>query len=125
MGAARKALWYIESHFAENPSLAQIAEAVELSPFHLSRLFLVSTGTSMARYLRVRRLTEAARILAAGSEPILDVALAAGYASHAAFTNAFSEQFKLPPGTGSPERAARPRIVGGLQARRPTPALRG
>lgn len=41
MGAARKALWYIESHFAENPSLAQIAEAVQLSPFHLSRLFQV------------------------------------------------------------------------------------
>jgi len=81
MGAARKALWYIESHFAENPSLAQIAEAVELSPFHLSRLFQVSTGTSMARYLRARRLTEAARTLAAGNVPILDVALAAGYAA--------------------------------------------
>ncbi|MDQ1062653.1 AraC family transcriptional regulator [Stenotrophomonas sp. SORGH_AS_0282] len=97
MGAARKALWYIESHFAENPSLAQIAEAVELSPFHLSRLFQVSTGTSMARYLRARRLTEAARTLAAGNVPILDVALAAGYASHAAFTHAFTEQFKQAP----------------------------
>lgn len=97
MGAARKALWYIESHFAENPSLAQIAEAVELSPFHLSRLFQVSTGTSMARYLRARRLTEAARTLAAGGVPILDVALAAGYASHAAFTHAFTEQFKQAP----------------------------
>lgn len=97
MGAARKALWYIESHFAENPSLAQIADAVELSPFHLSRLFQVSTGTSMARYLRGRRLSQAARTLAAGGEPILDVALAAGYASHAAFTHAFTEQFKRPP----------------------------
>lgn len=97
MGAARKALWYIESHFAENPSLAQIAAAVELSPFHLSRLFQVSTGTSMARYLRGRRLTEAARTLAAGGTAILDVALGAGYASHAAFTHAFTEQFKRAP----------------------------
>ncbi|WP_282295158.1 AraC family transcriptional regulator [Stenotrophomonas sp. PS02289] len=97
MGAARKALWYIESHFAENPSLAQIAAAVELSPFHLSRLFQVSTGTSMARYLRSRRLSEAARTLAGGSAAILDVALAAGYASHAAFTHAFTEQFKQAP----------------------------
>lgn len=97
MGAARKALWYIESHFAENPSLAQIAAAVELSPFHLSRLFQVSTGTSMARYLRGRRLTEAARTLAGGGTAILDVALGAGYASHAAFTNAFTEQFKRAP----------------------------
>ncbi len=97
MGAARKALWYIESHFAENPSLAQIAGAVELSPFHLSRLFQVTTGTSMARYLRGRRLSEAARTLAGGRAAILDVALSAGYASHAAFTHAFTEQFKVPP----------------------------
>jgi len=97
MGAARRALWYIESHFAENPSLAQIAAAVALSPFHLSRLFQVSTGTSMARYLRARRLTEAARTLASGSAAIVEVALAAGYGSHAAFTNAFTEQFKRPP----------------------------
>ena len=97
MGAARKALWYIESHFAENPSLAQIAAAVELSPFHLSRLFQVSTGTSMARYLRSRRLSEAARTLAGGGTAILDVALGAGYASHAAFTHAFTEQFKRAP----------------------------
>lgn len=61
-----------------------------------SRLFQISTGTSMARCLRVRRLTEAARTPGVGSEPILDVAPAVSYASHAAFTHAFTEQFKLP-----------------------------
>ena len=97
MGAARRALWYIESHFAENPSLADIARVVGLSPFHLSRLFQVSTGTSVVRYLRGRRLTEAARQLAAGAGDILSVAVAAGYASHAAFTRAFSDQFGRSP----------------------------
>jgi AraC family transcriptional regulator len=97
MGAARRALWYIESHFAENPSLADIARVVGLSPFHLSRLFQVSTGTSVVRYQRGRRLTEAARQLAAGAGDILSVAMAAGYASHAAFTRAFSDQFGRSP----------------------------
>lgn len=97
MGAARRALWYIESHFAENPSLADIARVVGLSPFHLSRLFQLSTGTSVVRYLRGRRLTEAARQLAAGAGDILSVAVAAGYASHAAFTRAFSDQFGRSP----------------------------
>jgi AraC family transcriptional regulator len=97
MGAARRALWYIESHFAENPSLAAIASVVGVSPFHLSRLFQLSTGTSVVRYLRGRRLTEAARQLAAGASDILRVAIAAGYASHAAFTRAFSEQFGRSP----------------------------
>jgi AraC family transcriptional regulator len=97
MGAARRALWYIESHFAENPSLADIARVVGLSPFHLSRLFQLSTGTSVVRYLRGRRLTEAARQLAAGAGDILSVAVGAGYASHAAFTRAFSDQFGRSP----------------------------
>lgn len=97
MGAVCRALWYIESHFAENPSLADIARVVGLSPFHLSRVFQLSTGTSVVRYLRGRRLTEAARQLAAGAGDILDVAIVAGYASHAAFTRAFAEQFGRPP----------------------------
>ena len=97
MGAARRALWYIESHFAENPSLAVIAGVVGLSPFHLSRLFQLSTGTSVVRYLRGRRLTDAAHQLAAGADGILEVAIAAGYASHAAFTRAFSDQFGRSP----------------------------
>ncbi|KOB04865.1 AraC family transcriptional regulator, partial [Xanthomonas arboricola] len=54
MGAVCRALWYIESHFAENPSLADIARVVGLSPFHLSRVFQLSTGTSVVRYLRGR-----------------------------------------------------------------------
>jgi len=97
MGAARRALWYIETHFAENPSLGDIARVVGLSPFHLARVFQLSTGTSVVRYLRGRRLTEAARQLAAGAGDILRVAMAAGYASHAAFTRAFTEQFGRPP----------------------------
>ncbi|MEG2803265.1 AraC family transcriptional regulator [Stenotrophomonas sp.] len=97
MGAVRRALWYIESHFAETPSLAEIAGVVGLSPFHLARLFQLATGTSVVRYQRGRRLTEAARHLAAGAVDILSVAMAAGYASHAAFTRAFCEQFGCSP----------------------------
>ncbi|MCC7633767.1 AraC family transcriptional regulator [Stenotrophomonas rhizophila] len=97
MSAARRALWYIESHHAENLTLADIARAVQLSPFHLSRLFQAGTGTSVVRYLRGRRLSEAARRLAAGAGDILEVALGAGYASHASFTRAFADQFGRTP----------------------------
>jgi AraC family transcriptional regulator len=97
MSAARRALWYIESHHAAPIALADVARVVGVSPFHLSRLFQASTGTSLVRYLRGRRLSEAARQLAAGASDILQVALEAGYASHPTFTRAFSEQFgRLP-----------------------------
>jgi AraC family transcriptional regulator len=49
------------------------------------------------RYLRGRRLSEAARALGNGATDILDVALAAGYGSHEAFTRAFREQFGATP----------------------------
>jgi AraC family transcriptional regulator len=49
------------------------------------------------RYVRARRLTEAARALAGGATDILAVALDAGYGSHEAFTRAFREQFDLTP----------------------------
>jgi AraC family transcriptional regulator len=49
------------------------------------------------RYARGRRLSEAARSLAAGAPDILAVALDTGYGSHEAFTRAFREQFGVTP----------------------------
>jgi AraC family transcriptional regulator len=45
------------------------------------------------RYVRGRRLTEAAKVLSDGAPDILTVALDAGYGSHEAFTRAFRDQF--------------------------------
>ncbi|WP_159017587.1 AraC family transcriptional regulator [Cognatiluteimonas profundi] len=97
MAAAEKALWFIESHYSEDLSLGRIAEVAGVSPFYLARLFQAMTGCSVVRYLRARRMTEAARRLAAGAPDILEVALGSGYGSHEAFTRAFGEQFGLSP----------------------------
>jgi AraC family transcriptional regulator len=51
------------------------------------------------RYMRGRRLSAAAKRLAAGSSDILAVALDAGYGSHEAFTRAFRELFGVTPET--------------------------
>lgn len=74
-------------------SLAVIAQAAGVSRCHLVRAFGAATGRSVMRYLRARRLTEAAKRLAAGTPDILGVALDAGYGSHEAFTRAFRDQF--------------------------------
>jgi AraC family transcriptional regulator len=97
MDAIVKALWYIESHTASVPSLEDVAEASGLSRFHLSRTFSAVVGRSPSAYLRGRRLSEAAKVLAAGAPDILSVALDAGYGSHEAFTRAFREQFGATP----------------------------
>lgn len=92
-----KALWFIESHFNDELTLDDVAEAGGVSRYHMSRVFDLATGTSILRYIRARRLTEGARILAAGAPHILAVALEAGYGSHEAFTRAFREQFGVTP----------------------------
>jgi AraC family transcriptional regulator len=96
---AGKALWFIESHFHEELSLDDIASCGCVSRFHLSRAFEAATGHAVMRYVRARRLTEAARQLARGAPDILAVAVDAGYGSHEAFTRAFREQFGLTPET--------------------------
>jgi AraC family transcriptional regulator len=97
MDPIKRALWCIESRFASELSLDEIAEVSGVSRFHLSRAFGVATGRSVMRYVRERRLSEAARQLADGAPDILQVALDWGYGSHEAFTRAFREQFGVTP----------------------------
>ena len=97
MSAVGKAIWFIETHFAGDLSLDDIAGSVGVSRFYLTRAFGVATGRSVMSYVRGRRLTEAARSLANGAPDILSVALDAGYGSHEAFTRAFRDQFALTP----------------------------
>lgn len=94
---AEKALWFVESHFADEVTLQQIAEAAGISRFHLVRAFGYATGHSVMQYVRRRRLSEAAKRLASGAPNILEVALDAGYGSHEAFSRAFKEQFGIGP----------------------------
>lgn len=97
MSPVGKALWFIESHFARELTLDDIARCGCVSRYHLSRAFEAATGRPVMRYVRARRLTEAARRLANGAPDILAVAVDAGYGSHEAFTRAFREQFGLTP----------------------------
>src|SRR5262249_36033752 len=97
MNPAQKALWFIESHLAEPLTLDDIATIGGVSRFHMVRAFAAATGFSVMRYVRARRLTEAARALAEGAPDILTLALDADYASHEAFTRAFRDHFGVTP----------------------------
>src|SRR3981189_3124611 len=91
MNPAQKALWFIESHLADALTLDEVAAVAGISRFHLVRAFAAATGLSVMRYVRARRLSEAARVLAAGVPDILTLALDADYGSHEAFPRAFRD----------------------------------
>jgi AraC family transcriptional regulator len=104
MNPAQKALWYIESHLAQELTLDEVAAIGGVSRYHMVRAFAAATGLSVMRYVRARRLTEAARALANGAPDILRVALEADYGSHEAFTRAFREHFGITPDAARAQR---------------------
>ena len=92
-----RALAYVEDHLAEDLRVEDIARASAISRHHLSRVFAHATGLPLARYLRLRRLTEAAKLLMGNNETVLTIALTVGYESHSVFTRAFNAEFRASP----------------------------
>lgn len=97
MKSVEKAIWYIESHSGKHISLDELAEHAGVSRYHLSRTFSYALGIPLSRYIRDRRLSKAATVLAEGRSDILDLALSLGYGSHEAFSRAFKSRFQRTP----------------------------
>ncbi len=92
-----RALWRIESDLAAAPSLTDLAKRLGVSRFHLTRAFGLTYGVPVARYLRGRLLTEAARALAEGRESVTGAGLMAAYDSAEGFSRAFRARFGRAP----------------------------
>ena len=88
---------YIESHLHEKPDLDTLAETLHYSKYHLHRMFTGTVGLTIRTYAQRRRLTEAARLLVFSDQPILEIALAAGYESQQSFTDSFRAMYKKAP----------------------------
>ena len=116
MNPVDKAIWYIESRGNTSVCLDDIAAHTGMSKYYLLRAFAAATGLSIMRYVRARRLSEAAQRLAAGASDILSVAIECGYGSHEAFTRAFRDQFGI-----TPEAVRKQRHVDNLALIEPIP----
>src|SRR5205807_5649418 len=97
MSITDKALWVMERNSERSLTLNTIASACGVSRSHMAYAFGTATGLPVMKYLRARRLSDAARALADGAPDILAVALDAGYGSHEAFTRAFRDHFGVTP----------------------------
>jgi AraC family transcriptional regulator len=88
---------YIRQHIHETINRETLAAVAGFSIPHFHRVFTAQVGESAISYVRRLRLERAARKLRMGAVDITEVALAAGYDSHAAFSKAFKQQFGLSP----------------------------
>ncbi|CAG9198674.1 L-rhamnose operon transcriptional activator RhaR [Paraburkholderia tropica] len=77
--------------------VADLAQAVGLSPFHATRLFTQATGLPPHAWRTQVRLQRALGPLRAGAS-VADVAAASGFADQSHFTRHFRRMFGVPPG---------------------------
>lgn len=88
---------YISDHMDESLDRKVLATVAGYSIPHFHRVFVAGTGMNVAGYIRRARMIRAGRKLRMGAVDITEVALAAGYQTHAAFSKAFKQHFGLSP----------------------------
>lgn len=90
-------LVHIQRNLDEDLALDRLARIACFSPFHFHRIFKSLVGETLGEHVRRLRLERAALLLKFGEQPILNLALEAGFESHEAFTRAFKAAFGCPP----------------------------
>ena len=87
---------YLDYHYAEDVTLAQLGRVAGLSPYYLVRVFHREVGLPPHAYLASVRVRRAQDLLAAGA-PIVDVAYATGFSSQSHLTNTFKRFIGVTP----------------------------
>jgi AraC-like DNA-binding protein len=95
--AVAATLRYLEAHPAGRHSVADLARAAGLSPFHFLRTFKRVTGTTPHQWLLRLRLRRAAERLVATRDPITQIALDVGFDDLSNFIRSFRAEFGLSP----------------------------
>lgn len=88
---------FIEKNYSLPLSVAQIAETVNVSVYHFSRIFKQDTGYSPHEYLVKCRIDKAKHLLKSTQKSVSEIAFAVGYQSESNFIYAFREKVGMSP----------------------------
>ena len=90
----KRVMKYIDQHYAQDMSIQDLADLVQLSGSHLHARFREWTGITPHQYLIGQRMREARHRLVTTSDPIKAIADQVGYANTENFCRAFKKQFR-------------------------------
>jgi YesN/AraC family two-component response regulator len=90
-------LGYIQSHYADELSLALLALRCNLTPSYFSRAFKEKTGTPVFEYINRMRIEKACRLLKRTTMPVIDIALTVGYNNVSFFNRYFRKLNGMSP----------------------------
>src|SRR5690606_11553931 len=95
--AVNKAISWIREHYDAPLKIAELAEAVHLSPSVLHRRFKAATIMSPLQYQKQVRLLEARKLLMGGGIEAANVAFQVGYESPSQFSREYRRLFGASP----------------------------
>ncbi|MCV2402923.1 AraC family transcriptional regulator [Marinomonas sp. C2222] len=106
----QKGIDFIEENLDSPIPLTSISAHANMSHWHFQRIFKALTNETLKSYVRSRRIANSMDSLYNKDLSILDVALAAGFESHEAYTRAFQKLFGYSPNEYR-QRARQPLII--------------
>jgi AraC family transcriptional regulator, regulatory protein of adaptative response / DNA-3-methyladenine glycosylase II len=95
---AQSAANLIEDGRLADASLAELSDALGVTDRHLRRVFQQEFGVSPVDYAQTQRLLLAKRLLTDSSLPVIEVAMASGFASLRRFNHLFRTRYRMTPG---------------------------
>ena len=93
----RMAVAFLDARWNSSVRVAELALHVGLGASRLEHLFKQEARVSIRDYIRERRLTEAAQLLAGSDERISVIGFRVGFPHAANFNHAFRKRFGMTP----------------------------
>ena len=88
---AQQIIDYIENNLFSPIGYDKIEKIVIYGKYNVMRIFSASTKYTLGEYVRVRRLSEAGKLICETNKTITEIALECGYSSSASFAKAFKQ----------------------------------
>jgi AraC family transcriptional regulator len=93
----RKVEDYVSQHLDHEITVETLAELVELSPFHFSRVFKQTTGVSPLKFVTQERIALAQQMIRETSRSVIEIGLEVGYPNPSHFAQVFRRVVGVTP----------------------------
>lgn len=93
----KNVLTYMEEHYPEKVTLAELSDSAGLTPKYLCRAFLSLTGKTPMLYLNEYRIERACEMLRGTDKTMLDIAVSCGFSDQSYFVKWFRRSKKMTP----------------------------
>jgi len=93
----RRVLRLIDENISLELTIGNLAQAVGVSPYVLSRSFRGEMGLGLPEYIRKRRTNAACKFLAETHKPLIEIAYDCGFSSQSRMNNVFRSELDMTP----------------------------